>query len=197
MNLSAAIIAGGHSRRMGRDKALLPTREHGTLLARQLDLLATLAPHEILLSCRPNQVLPAPDFVRRIHDDGSHGPLAGVASLLTAARGDLILVLAVDLGGMTAEVLSRLVAAATVFPHVGVVPRTSSGPEPLAAIYPTTLAAEASRRLATGEDLSLHGFIRSGIETRQLRWFDIAPADEPLFANWNTPADLPFKDVTS
>ena len=60
MKLSAAIIAGGHSRRMGRDKALLPDATHGTLLQRQLHVLAALAPDEILLSCRAGQELPAP-----------------------------------------------------------------------------------------------------------------------------------------
>jgi len=174
---------------MGRDKALLPDAGYGTLLERQLAVLATLEPEEILLSCRPDQSLPAPAVARRVHDAGTQGPLGGLAALLAAMQGDMLLVLAVDLGRITPEMLARLAAATTW--GCGVVPRSAAGPEPLAALYPASLAAEAQERLAAGNDLSLHGFIRAGIAAGHLRWFDLSAEHAALFANWNTPEDLP------
>lgn len=174
---------------MGRDKALLPDAAHGTLLQRQLALVAALAPGEILLSCRAGQALQVPSAVRRIHDAGTQGPLAGLAALLEAMCGDMLLVLAVDLGRITPEMLLRLIAACS--PQCGTVPRSIHGPEPLAALYPAALAGEARHRLAAGGDLSLQGFIRAGIATGHLRWYDLPAADADLFANWNTPTDLP------
>ena len=189
MRLSAAIIAGGRSHRMGRDKALLPDAAHGTLLRRQLALLASFHPAELLLSCRPDQDLPSLSTLRCIHDPGTTGPLGGLAALLGAMRGDILLVLAVDLGAMTAEVLGSLLDATT--PHRGVVPRTARGIEPLAATYPRALAAEAARRLAVPGDRSLQGLARAGVASGHLAWHDVPAHDLPAFANWNTPEDLP------
>jgi molybdenum cofactor guanylyltransferase len=188
VNLSAAIIAGGFSRRMGRDKALLPDPVHGTLLQRQLALVAALRPMEVLLSCRPSQDLPVPSGVRRIHDMGTQGPLAGLTALLEAMRGDMLLVLAVDLGRITPGLLERLALAAA--PGCGVVPRSSHGPEPLAAFYPRALTAEARARLDAARDLSLHAFAEAAVARGQLRWFDLDAADTAQFANWNTPDEL-------
>lgn len=192
MKLSAALIAGGFSRRMGRDKALLPDAAYGTLLERQFALLATLDPEEFLLSCRPDQSLPVPSAMRRVHDSGTQGPLGGLAALLGAMEGDMLLVLAVDLGRITPEMLTRLAAATTW--GCGVVPRSAAGLEPLAACYPATLATEAHERLVAGEDLSLHGFVHAGIASGHLRWLDLTPSEAALFANWNSPADLPGAD---
>jgi molybdopterin-guanine dinucleotide biosynthesis protein A len=188
VNLSAAIIAGGFSRRMGRDKALLPDTVHGTLFARQLALVQSVRPTEVLVSCRPEQTLPAAPGVRRVHDAGTQGPLAGVAALLEAMRGDLLLVVAVDLGRLTPAMLARLADASAS--GVGVVPRTGRGPEPLAALYPAGLAVEARTRLAEGRDLSLHAFVAAGVSCGMLRWLELAPDEAALFANWNTPDDL-------
>lgn len=174
---------------MGRDKALLPDPVHGTLLQRQLALVQSVRPLEVLVSCRAEQTLPDLPDVRRVHDAGTQGPLAGVAALLEAMRGDLLLVVAVDLGRLTPAMLTRLVGAAE--PRVGVVPRTDRGPEPLAALYPVALAAEAGGRLAEGRDLSLRAFVEAGVARGRLRWFDLTPAEAALFANWNTPDDLP------
>lgn len=173
---------------MGRDKASLPDAVHGTLLQRQLALIATLCPAEVLLSCRPEQDLAAPPQVRRIHDAGTHGPLGGLAALLEAMQGDLLLVLAVDLGKLGPALLARLAGAAG--PGCGVVPRSARGVEPLAALYPAALAGTARARLQAGRDLSLHAFVEAAVASGQLRWLDIAPADQAQFANWNTPDDL-------
>lgn len=192
MRLSAAIIAGGHSRRMGRDKALLPDRDHGTLLQRQIELLRRVAPVEILVSCRPEQTLSLPADVRRVHDAGTHGPLAGLATALSSVHGaDLLLVIGVDLGRLDEGFLRRLLDASS--PDRGCVPRTPAGPEPLAAAYPTSLAAEAAARLARGTDLSLRGFVQAGINAGRLRWLEVQDADAACLANWNEPADLPAR----
>lgn len=190
MKLSAAVLAGGFSRRMGRDKALLPDAQHGTLLHRQLAVLMRLQPAEVFVSCRQGQLLPAlPPGPELVHDTGQDGPLGGVAALLARATGDLLLVVAVDLGALTEDFLRDLLARAE--PGCGVVPRSTRGLEPLAAIYPTLLAAEAQRRLAPGEDHSMQGFVRHALADGRLRSVDLAPGLDPVLANWNAPEDLP------
>jgi len=173
---------------MGRDKALLADATYGTLLERQLALVASLRPAEILISCRAEQNLPLPTTARRIHDAGTAGPLAGVAALLEAMRGDLLLVLAIDLAKMTPDWLAHLAAAAA--PGRGVVSRSPRGLEPLAAIYPRALASEARARLERGTDLSMHGFVAAGIELGLLGCIEPGASGADVFTNWNTPDDL-------
>lgn len=174
---------------MGRDKALLPDPLHGTLLQRQLALVTTLGPAEVLVSCRADQALGPLAAARCIHDMGTHGPLGGLSALLEAMEGEMLLVLAVDLGAMTADVLAPVLAAAR--PGVGVVPRTVRGIEPLAAVYPKVLAAEAARRLVTDGDHSLQGFVRAGVASGHLAWYNVPESATEAFANWNAPGDLP------
>lgn len=174
---------------MGCDKALLPDPVHGTLLARQLNLLGGLGAREILVSCRADQDFRVPGAVVRVHDAGTHGPLAALDALFHAASGEWLLVLAVDLGAMSAPCMESIRAASR--DGRGVVPRTPRGPEPLAALYPRTLADEIARRLHAGHDLSMHAFIHAAIARDLLRWYEVPASDLPCFANWNSPGDVP------
>ncbi|CAN5865609.1 molybdenum cofactor guanylyltransferase [soil metagenome] len=76
------VLAGGFSRRMGRDKASLPW-EGVPLLLRVLDRLVPIA-SEVWVAARPGQNLPPGDY-RRIDDARpGDGPLAGLAQGLAA-----------------------------------------------------------------------------------------------------------------
>ncbi len=190
MRLSVVVLAGGRSRRMGRDKAALPVAGHGSLLGRQLALAAALQPRERLLSHRRDQHLAAPGDVRRIHDDGGAGPLGGVAAALGAMRGDALLVLAVDLPALQPDLLRRIVGAAPDFHgRVGVVPRGPGGPEPLAALLPRAALGLARERLARPETRAMRGFCEALVEAGLARWFDLAAWDEAGLRNWNHPSD--------
>ena len=77
MNFSAVILAGGQSRRMGRDKAWLPL-DGQPLLARQIELVRELAPEELFISGRSDT-----DYTRLgcpvLTDEFTDaGPLAGL-----------------------------------------------------------------------------------------------------------------------
>lgn len=189
MRLTAAILAGGFSRRMGRDKALLPVASHATLLARQLAVVAELHPIETLVSCRPEQRLPLPRSVRVVHDDGSAGPLGGIVALLRAMRGDALFVLGVDLARMTPHLARRIVGAAPFDGSRGVVPCTARGVEPLASLFPRALTPLAEEQLATRADLSLHRLLVRGVECGLVYFLEVAASDLSAFANWNHPRE--------
>ncbi len=59
MNFSAVILAGGQSRRMGRDKAWLK-RDGKTLLERQVELVRFLGVTEIFISGRRTRTMTVP-----------------------------------------------------------------------------------------------------------------------------------------
>ena len=183
---TAALLAGGKSTRMGRDKAALPIAGV-PLWARQIATLRALAPDELLIS-GPASGPWVGEGVPTIADAyPDAGPLGGLATVLARMKCERLLVLAVDLPAMTPEYLRGLLARCA--PARGWVPVLDDRFEPLVAIYPRAMAAVAAQQLAAGER-SLQSFVRAGIEAG---WLEVCPAEQAeraLFHNVNTPADL-------
>src|SRR4029077_13078519 len=133
MSISAVLLAGGASRRMGRDKATMVFRSK-PLWQIQLDLLRKLAPAEILISARSDPPW-RPKEMEFIADDApSRGPLSGLAVALAKMHGSHLLALAIDMPFMNPTYLGSL--CERIEPGRGVLPMIQNRAEPLAAIYP-------------------------------------------------------------
>jgi molybdopterin-guanine dinucleotide biosynthesis protein A len=185
VNFSAVILAGGQSRRMGRDKAWLLV-EGKPLIARQIALARKIGAAEVFISGRAGtdyRALECPVLVDRVENAG---PLAGTEAALAASSTPLLLVLAVDLANMTAPVLQLLAAACT--PTCGAVPRVAGQIEPLAAFYPRTALEIARAQLDTGS-YAVRDFAARCVELNLARFVDLPAHHAANFANWNTPAD--------
>ena len=76
--------------------------------------------------------------------------------------------------------------AADCAPGVGVVGRRDGFFEPLAAIYPRTLAPLA-REMIEARVLSLQKLLAAGVSAGRLRVHEITPDEQAMFANWNEP----------
>ena len=185
--LTAALITGGKSTRMGRDKAWLAV-DGEPLWRRQLATLRTLEPAEIFVCGAGRDDLAAPDARALLDAVPDRGPLGGLAAALAAAAEPFVVVLAVDLPAMTPEFLSELVDEAAAS-GAGVVPELEGFYQGLAAVYPRALA-ECAARLAADEDHSLQHFIREGIAAGLLVARAVAECERGLFANWNAPGDV-------
>src|SRR5947208_8823575 len=133
MNISAVLLAGGESRRMGRDKAALLFRGK-SLWQIQLDTLRKLRPAQIFVSARADPLW-RPEDIRLVADTApSHGPLSGLAASLDQIKTTHLLALAIDMPWMSHKYLEFL--CAQIVPGRGVVPKIGHRAEPLAAIYP-------------------------------------------------------------
>src|SRR5438034_10519210 len=131
MNITAVLLAGGESRRMGRDKATLLF--HGKPLWQiQLELLRRLKPAEILVSARSDPSWRPADVQFVADDPPSRGPLSGLAASLAKMNTAHLLALAVDMPFMTEQYMKFL--CAQIKPGVGVLPKIANRGEPLAAI---------------------------------------------------------------
>ncbi len=183
---AAVLLAGGRSRRMRQDKALLPLPDGRRLWERQLAVLRALEPAELFISGPAREGFPLD--VPLLADDASGlGPLAGIAAALQVIRSPRLVVLAVDLPAMTTGFLRGLLIGGTV---VGVVPQMDDGFfEPLAAVYPREALATAEA-LLPGGDRSLQSFVRSLVGTGLVNARPVAGTDNKLFTNWNSPQDL-------
>ncbi|HZB58992.1 MAG TPA: NTP transferase domain-containing protein, partial [Actinomycetota bacterium] len=105
---AAAVLAGGASRRMGRDKATLAVG--GVELASLALAAAARVAHPVVLVApegHPARRVAAPAVA-----DPGLGPLAALAAALDALTAEHVLVLAGDHPGLRVELLARLVALA-------------------------------------------------------------------------------------
>ncbi len=182
-NVSAALLLGGASTRMGRDKAHLPVAGEPAS-SRLAKLLESLFEDVMLVGGEPPASAPG----RRVADDaGPRCGLLGVATALGAAREERVLVLATDLMAITPELLLGL----TAFPEAdAVVPRAAGHAQPLCALYRRAPALAAARQCLARGKLALNAML-DGLEVRWLEGADLAALDPEgrALANVNTPAD--------
>jgi molybdopterin-guanine dinucleotide biosynthesis protein A len=184
LTFSAVLLAGGHSVRMGVDKARLPL-EGRELWERQWALLDELQVEHKFLSARPEQSW-VPAGIEVVHDSiVDAGPLAGIAAAMDRASSTHLIVLAVDLPQMQAEWFESL--RVDCAPRIGAVGRRNGYCEPLAAIYPCSLSTAAEQALSS-EERSLQRFIAQSGSAMKSR--EITTEQVRFFANWNEPSDL-------
>jgi molybdopterin-guanine dinucleotide biosynthesis protein A len=186
MNLSAVILAGGESRRMGRDKAWVKLGGR-TLLELAGEKVRRLGVKELFISGRPEGDYSALKCPVLFDLEPGLGPLGGIERALHAASSPLVLVLAVDLPRMTTAFLRKLVAGCNRL--TGVVPRLNDRLEPLVAIYPPRCRLLAFDAIARSR-YAVNDFAKACLRERAVRIRAVAPADAGCFANWNQPADI-------
>lgn len=182
--VTGAVLLGGASARMGRDKARTPVggRPAALHLAEQL---AALCGEVLLVGGDP----PPGTQGRKVQDPaGPRSALRGLVGALAGARTEKVLVLATDYYGVTLELLLALLA----FPEAeAVLPRDSAHIHPLCALYrraavlPRAQQALEAGRLALGQ--LLEGLEVGFLEGRDLARFDGAGR---ALANVNTEAEL-------
>ena len=186
MSVVGFVVAGGESRRMGRDKALLPWGG-ADFLGHAIARLRGIT-DDVRILCGPgtrylDRGLP-------VHPDlaPGAGPLGGVLTGLTAAPDRLGLFLAVDLPYVPVALLARLVERSLGWDAV--VPVSSRGPEPLCGVYGPGCREPIRRRMDAG-DFKMTGF------WPDVRVMEVGPAElrgfgDPgdMFRNLNTPNDL-------
>jgi molybdopterin-guanine dinucleotide biosynthesis protein A len=187
--LTVAIQAGGESRRMGQDKALLPFLGQ-PLIVRVLERLKPLGDEILVTTNRPQayRFLGLPLFPDQ---QPGRGALGGLYTALSAARHPLVAVVACDMPFVSVALFSALRSALVVTQADLAIPVTGAGSEPFHAVY---------RRS------SCLPLIQQALEAAKWRvdsWFDQAqlyamPADEIrrydpeglCFRNVNTPEEL-------
>ena len=194
--IAGIILAGGRSRRMGRDKALLPAPGSTShTFVEQLALLLAAHCAEVLLVARDaasgqEYASFSPQSSWRLVYDQTpdQGPLMGLASGLRAITCSHALVVAVDLPCVQSALLGWLAA----FPLTDelLVPRVSGIPQVLLARYPRAIlpAIETCLREGRRDPRALLERIPVRfLEEEQVRLVDLALRS---FVNVNTPADL-------
>jgi molybdopterin-guanine dinucleotide biosynthesis protein A len=134
MSLVGFAVAGGRSRRMEQDKALLAWGP-SDLLHHTLGRLSQVTTDSRILSGPTTRYL---DRGVPVHPDvvPDAGPLGGLLTALEEAGDDRALILAVDLPLVPVPLLAHLAERARLWVEAdAVVPVSPRGPEPLCAVY--------------------------------------------------------------
>lgn len=178
------VLAGGASRRMGRDKAEL-FLDGRTLAERAADLLAGVCP-EVLVADRGRALVAGRPSIA---DGPGQGPAAGLLGAAAARPGREIVVLACDLPAVPGTLLAALARPSAADCTV---PRSRHGLEPLVGRYGPAALAALGRQVAAGE-LSVHRLLeRADLEVEVLAGARLARFGDPdrMFLNLNSPEDL-------
>ena len=184
--LSAFILAGGRSTRMGADKAFLEFRGE-TLLSRALFLARSLTA-EVSIVGERNRFAAFGPVIEDLYPE--RGPLGGIHAALSASAGALNLVLAVDTPLLTSALLRFLVEQARASSAVVTVPRVAGGFQPLCAVYRPAFRETAEAALRQGRnkiDPLFSALPLRVLEEEELARFEFLPE---MFDNLNTREDL-------
>lgn len=181
------ILAGGESRRMGRDK--LP------LMVGEKPLLDRVC---LALSCRCDEILVvgggeySPPGARRVPDlrPGRQGPLAGIEAGLLAARHRAVFVAAGDMPFLTGDLAGYLLDLLSG-DVPAVVPDFGGRLHPLCAAYGRELRPAVSAALDQGKR-SVRELLEAQPRVRYVREEELRRFGDPdlLLTNVNSPEDL-------
>ena len=189
--LTGIVLAGGRSRRYGKNKALV-TLDGIPLIERVCSVLKLVTDSVIVSTNDPElfRFLGLPTIRDRIP---GLGPLSGIHAGLSVMPGEAALFVACDMPHLNADLIRFM--AASRGDADAVVPRVSGLPEPLHAIYTKTCFAPVSRAIKNGEHRIVSFFpdIRiQYIEENQIRRFD---PNLDVFANINRPEELQLAET--
>jgi len=184
--VTAFILAGGRSTRMGTDKAFAML-DGQTLLARALDLARSVT-NDVRIVGDAMKFTPFAPVVEDVFP--GCGPLAGIHAALRASPTDLNLMLAVDLPFVSPALLQFLIAQAKDPTELVTVPLAARGLQPLCALYRREFAGAAEKALRDGRYKidALFEKVRTCVITEdELQAAGFSPQ---LFRNLNTPEEL-------
>ena len=181
---SGAVLAGGRSKRMGRDKASLVIGGR-SLLELELDKQRAAGIQDPVVRDAPGSRRTIPADARLVEDlQPDKGPLCAIASALNASGAEYCVILSVDAAAVSADTVGKLMRTAEESSAETVLLASPSGIQPLIGVYKKSLAEDAlalvnSGRLAVRELFRDHPPVLLEL-----------PEDSPELLNCNTPEDL-------
>ena len=192
--ITAVILAGGRSRRLGRDKAVEPfagepllrrviRRAAAGVNANAGDVVVVVAD-----STRAAALPLAPEQRTVVDAFPGSGPLGGIYTGLTTARTDWSLAAACDLPFLSVPLLQYMAGLRDGVDIVA--PVVNGRPEPTHALYSRRCRPAIAARLQAGRLKTAHLF--SDVTVRYVGETEIRRFDPELlsFFNINRPADL-------
>lgn len=184
MRRGAVILCGGHSRRMGQPKALLPFGDE-LMLQRVCRILGEVVPQLFVVAAQDQELPELSSNVTVVRDEyESRGPLAGIATGLGAARAtcDVVFVTACDVPLLKPAFVERMFDL--LADHDAAVPTDGEHIHVLSGVYRTTLEDAARKLLRNDRRRPL--FLVEESDSVLIPETDLRVVDPELFSLRNT-----------
>ena len=189
MKVTAIVLAGGKSLRLGRNKAL-ETIQGKRLLEHVVDRLRPLASQLLIVASEEQLTLPLPDQAKILVDVyADKGPLAGIYTGLLASEYSRSIVVGCDMPFLNTELLRFMAESSHGFDTV--VPRLSQTMvEPLHAVYAKSCLDKIRAQLEHNQ-LEAHALLNT-LHIRYIEREECQKFDPHLlsFLNVNNQSDL-------
>lgn len=189
-DVTAFVLTGGKSTRMGQDKAALRLPNGMTLLEHAIATCSAVAGQVGILGPRARYASYAwaGEIVEDVIPD--RGPLGGIHAALAATTTEWNLVLAVDVPGITAEFLRWLLREARNTGKFVTVCAVDGQQQPLCGVYRRAFGEFAAKALRENRN-RVNGAFPPG-QTRVISEQEIVAAGfaPEMFANVNTPEEF-------
>jgi len=180
--IDAVVLAGGRSRRMGRDKALLPFGGYETLAEYQYRRLSPYF-ERVWLSAKSDKF---PFDAPLILDEGEiYSPMIALRSILGHTAAEAVFVLGVDLPFVSIDLIQKLTALYRQSHGDIIIVESPKGFQPLCAIYKTEIEEIVVSMINADE----HRMGRL-YEREELEVVTLFCRQETQFHNLNEPGDL-------
>jgi molybdopterin-guanine dinucleotide biosynthesis protein A len=184
-SLTAFVLAGGKSSRMGRDKAFLDVAGR-PLIAHAMELAASVT-SKVRIVGSAEKFAAFGAVVPDVYSD--HGPLGGIHAALMNASTDVNLILGVDLPFIDPAFLSFLVSTAQSCDAVVTVPSCDDHLQTLCAIYRKEFGEIAGRALTEGRNKIDALFPDIPVRVIDEEEIKTAEFSTSMFRNLNTPEE--------
>jgi molybdopterin-guanine dinucleotide biosynthesis protein A len=184
--VTAFVLAGGKSSRMGSDKAFLRL-EGETLLERALKTAASVA-GDVRIVGDAGKFAAFGRVVEDVYRD--RGPLGGIHAALSSSATEINVMLAIDSPFVGTKFLDYLILRARESGALITVPRADFGLQPLCAVYRRRFTEVAEQALREGKNRIDSLFARVGtcvIEENELARMGFSVE---MFRNLNTPEEF-------
>ena len=184
--VSTIILAGGKSRRLGTDKALLEF-EGQPIIGRVLKRLRRLSDDVIIVA---KDTAAYAQFGARLATDvyPGHGALVGLHAGLRAARHPSALAVACDMPFLDLRLLRFMIVAGKAYDVV--MPRIGGLPEPLHALYRVERCLPAIEQSLDSGQFKMTSFLpRLRVRYLEQHEVDLLDPERLSFFNVNTPED--------
>jgi molybdopterin-guanine dinucleotide biosynthesis protein A len=185
-DLSAFILAGGKSTRMGTDKTFV-LLDGRTLLARMLDLARQLTSNVHIIG-DPTKFAPFAPTIADVFP--GCGPLGGIHAALRSSRTDLNLILAVDVPFVSLASLDYFISRARTSNANVTLARAAGGFQPLCAVYHRSFADAAENALRAGHYKIDTLFTPASTQVIEEVELQAQGFSLQIFRNLNTPEEL-------
>jgi molybdenum cofactor guanylyltransferase len=185
-DICAVILAGGQSRRMGFNKALIDVggRPLIKILADRIHPITT----QILISSNDSTSYKFLNYPVIPDCYQGCGPLAGLHAVMSRKTCSLYIVLACDLPNLQTSLLRNLISFAEGYDAA--IPRSRDGlAHPLCAVYRRTCLPAVEKALTRGANKVIEAVVDDALSIRWISPEEGSFQDSEL-ANINTPEDL-------